>query len=327
MAERVPRALAAAGLAVALQWLAPGAARAAGAAWLPYRDANPFVAAGGLPLAPPSVAADGWRVDLVASASNTELAFDRGSEHLLYDAELHEGRIAVTRGLGEHWLARVSLAAVSLDDGFLDGFLQDWHRVFGLSNGDRGQLGSDGHVIDYHDPDASLHLDRRLRAATPLLVDLAWRAPAGAASEWMLGATLKLPTSRASVLVDDRAVDASVWLAAQSTATQSPLSWGARLGALRRGDGDLLPARRKRLVPFADVALGWQLTPAWDASAQLQWHAALYDSRIPYLRDATTLALSSGWRMRSGWTLRAGLVEDVQALHAQDVTLFLSLVR
>jgi hypothetical protein len=306
--------------------LLPAAASAdGGAPWLLYRDADPFVAASGLPFAPPSAAPDAWRVEFVASASNTELAFDRGSEHLLYDGEFHEARLALTRAFGERWIARATIGEVSFGDGFLDGFIEDWHRTFGLDNGDRGHLAGDGHVIAYDDGGGNhIALDRRLHAATPLLVDLAWRLPAGA-HEWQLGATLKLPTTHASPLVDDRAVDASLWLAAQSTDATTRLPWGVRAGAMRRGDTELLPNRANDLVPFADATLGVVLRPGWDVAAQLQWHGALYDSAIPLLNDAATLTLSSAWHAKGGWTLRAGLVEDAIAKHAQDVTIFLSL--
>jgi hypothetical protein len=296
-----------------------------GAPWLPYRDANPFVAASGLPFAPPSAAADTWRVDVVASASNTELAFDRGSEHLLYDGEFHEARVALTHAFGERWIVRATIGAIAFDDGFLDGFIEDWHRAFGLDNGDRGHLASSGHVIAYDDDAGDrIALDRTLHAATPLLVDVAWRLPAGT-HEWQLGATVKLPTTHASPLVDDRAVDASLWLAAQSTDATTRLPWGVRAGAMRRGDTELLPNRANDVVPFADATLGYVLRPGWDVAAQLQWHGALYDSAIPLLDDAATLALSSAWHAKAGWTLRAGLVEDAIAKHAQDVTFFLSL--
>jgi hypothetical protein len=315
-----------AGIATALLASLPAIPVDARADWLPWRDANPFVAASGLPFAPPAAADARWQVEAIVSASNTELAFDRGSEHLVYDAETHEARIAVTRAFGEHWLARATIGSVSFGDGFLDGFLVDWHRAFGLDNGDRGHLGTDGHVIDYHDGTTTLAFDRTLHATTPLLVDVAWRAPI-AAGEWMLGGTLKLPTTHASVLVDDRAVDASLWLAAQSTDASAALPWGVRVGAMRRGDTRLLPDRANELVPFVDATLGWRFAPQWDVAAQLQWHGALYDSAIPYLDDAATLALSSAWHSKHGWSLRAGLVEDAIPRHAQDVTFFVSLGR
>lgn len=322
MGERLRVAIVAAGLNVAF---APHSSAADAVPWLLYRDANPFVAASGLPFAPPSAAADAWRVDVVASASNTELAFDRGGEHLLFDGEFHEARVAVTHAFGERWIARATIGAIAFDDGFLDGFIEDWHRAFGLDNGDRGHLASSGHVLAYDDGAGDrIALDRTLHAATPLLLDVAWRLPAGT-HEWQLGATLKLPTTHASPLVDDRAVDASLWLAAQSTDATTRLPWGVRAGAMRRGDTELLPNRANDLVPFADATLGYVLRPGWDVAAQLQWHGALYDSAIPLLDDAATLALSSAWHAKAGWTLRAGLVEDAIAKHAQDVTFFLSL--
>ncbi|MBO9662546.1 DUF3187 family protein [Dokdonella sp.] len=295
------------------------------APWLLYRDANPFVAAGGLPFAPPTIAAgDRWRVDAAIAASNTEIAFAGGGERLFYDMEIHEARIAVTRSFGEHWVARATLAGTRFGGGFLDSFIEDFHRAFGFTNGDRGRLGGNGHTIDYADSRGdTLALTRARSGVAPLLLDLAWRAPADG-HEWLVGATLKLPTSHASPLLDDRAIDLSLWLAAQSTAA-TRLPWGLRAGLTRRGDTDLLPRRAEDLVAFVDATLGYSLTSQWSVAAQYQWHDAPYDSAIPMLRAAGNLSVSTAWRARAGWTLRAGLVEDLPARHAQDVTFFVGL--
>jgi len=326
MRDRLHVATVARILTVATIAYAPCSLAGDAAPWLLYRDANPFVAASGLPFAPP-VAAEGWSLEALVDASNTEVAFERGGERLTYDAEIHAARIAVTRAFGANWLLRATLAEIDVDNGFLDGFLEDYHRTFGFSNGDRGRLDTDGHTIRYDDGNAAdtIAFDRRLHAVAPLLVDLAFRGAANDHAEWMAGATLKVPTSHASPLVDDRSTDLSLWLALQSTDVQSRWPWGARVGVMQRGDTQLLANRANDQVPFVDTVLGYRLTPHWDVAAQLQWHAALYDSAIPLLDDAATLALSSAWHADAGWTLRAGLVEDAIPRHAQDVTFFLSL--
>lgn len=318
------RAAAALIAAAALATAHAAAAADGGAPWLLYRDTNPFVAASGLPFAPPSAAPNSWRVDVLVQASNTELAFDRGAERLLYDAEIHEARVAITRAFGERWLLRATLGAESIGSGFLDGFIEDFHRTFGFSNGDRGRLGADGHTIRYDDGRERVLFDRTQRAVAPLMFDLAWRMPADG-HEWLAGATLKLPTSHAGPLIDDRATDISLWLAAQSIDAATRLPWGARVGVMQRGNTRLLPGRANDQVPFADAALGYVLLPGWDVAAQLQWHGALYDSDIPFLESAASLSLSTGWRAASGWMLRAGLVEDAIPRHSQDVTFFVGL--
>jgi hypothetical protein len=76
---------------------------------------------------------------------------------------------------------------------------------------------------------------------------------------------------------------------------------------------------------MAAIGIGGSYVPGWDIAAQLQWHGALYDSDIPFLDSAATLAISSAWHARAGWTVRAGLVEDAIPRHAQDVTFFIGL--
>lgn len=297
------------------------------APWQLHRDANPFVASGGLPFAPPTIAADDrWHVDATIAASNTESEFEHRGERLLYDMEIHEARVVVARSFGEHWIARATLAGTRFDGGFLDSFIEDFHRTFGFTNGDRGRLGGNGHTIEYADQRGDrVALTRPRSGVAPLLVDLAWRAPADG-HEWLYGATLKLPASHASPLLDDHAVDLSLWLAAQSTAA-TRLPWGVRAGLTRRGDTELLPRRANDTLAFVDATLGWYLAPRWDVAVQYQWHSAPYDSAIPMLRAAGSLSLSTAWHARAGWTLRIGLVEDVPAQHAQDVTFLVAVSR
>lgn len=299
----------------------------AAAPWQFGRDANPFVAASGLPFAPPAFPADdNWHVDGVLAASNTVIMFDRADEHLDYDMEVHEARIGIARSLGDHWIARATTALVRMEGGFLDGFIEDFHHAFGLPNGDRSRLPHDGHTIRYVDAQGErIALTRSRSGMAPLMLDLAWRAPADG-HEWLLGGTLKLPTSHASVLIDDRSTDLALWSALQST-NASRLRWGLRGGVLLRNDPRLIADRAHGAVPFADGVMGWQFTPRWDLAAQYQWHGAPYESAIPMLKAAGTLTLSSGWRLRSGWSLRAGLVEDLPARHAQDVSFFIGLAR
>lgn len=329
---RVPRRASewrvlAAGLMLLSTATATAATDHAPAPWQFGRDSNPFVAAGGLPFAPPTTRADGgWHLDAVLAASNTEIGISRGDEQLRYDMEIHELRLAVSHSFGERWVARASTALVRFDQGFLDGFVEDFHRVFGFDNGDRGRLPGNGHTIRYSDSEGhAVELARARSGLAPLLLDLAWRAP-GEGSEWLLGGTLKIPTSHVSPLIDDRATDLSLWTALQSTGA-TRWRWGARAGVWFRGEGDLLDGRRKDQVPFVDGVLGFQITPQWDVAAQYQWHGAPYDSAISLLRSAGTLTLSSAWHADSGWSLRAGLVEDLPARHAQDVTFFVGLSR
>ncbi len=297
------------------------------APWFPYRDANPFIAAGGLPLAPPVIApGDGWQVDTLLTASNTEILFDRAREHLVYDTEMHELRIVVTRSFGERWLARASLGATRFTPGFLDGFVADFHRTFGFDNGNRGELGRGGNRISYIDEEGdTIQLGDARGGVAPLLLDVAWRSP-GPQHEWLLGGTLKFPLAHDSPLLDDRAVDVSLWAALQSTAP-TRWRWGARFGVWHRGDGQLLPQRAESPVPFADGVIGWRPTPHWELAAQYQVHGPAYSSNIPLLQSAGTLTLSSAWQTRAGWTVQAGLIEDVPARRAQDITFFVGLRR
>jgi len=123
-------------------------AQSADPGWLQTRDQNPFVLATGMPLAPAMPDAGTWQVDTTFSIANTEMGLERNQASVLIDAETRETRLSVTYAFRENWSLRGSLAHFHVGAGALDGPVEDFHRLFGLSNGDRGQLGTLAPVVE-----------------------------------------------------------------------------------------------------------------------------------------------------------------------------------
>ena len=301
-------------------------AQSADPGWLQTRDQNPFVLATGMPLAPAMPDAGTWQVDTTFSIANTEMGLERNQAAVLIDAETRETRLSVTYAFRENWSLRGSLAHFHVGAGALDGPVEDFHRLFGLSNGDRGQLGTLAPVVEVRlDDEPRYVLGGAGSGAGPLLIDLArrWQFEAGKSAGLMLG--VKLPVGDADRLADSEATDVSL-----SAFGAMPLGknthLAARLGVLRQGDNALLDDLARRTIPFASVLLRYRLGERWSAMLQTDAHGPLY-SRLPDFLGRTGNLISFGLARRFGEQaeLQVTLGEDLPALHTTDIVFNLNL--
>jgi hypothetical protein len=294
--------------------------------WLSTRDQNPFVLATGLPLAPAVPDAGTWQVDTTLSIANTEMELRRDQTSILFDAETRETRFGVAYGFGGGWSLRGSLAHFHVGAGFLDGPVEEFHRLFGLSNGDRGLLGSQAPVVE-------VRVDDELRYALaspgsdngPLLIDLAhqWRFDGERSMGLMLGA--KFPVGHADRLADSESTDLSLTAFGAMPVGRNGLL-AARIGVLRQGDNELLDDLARRSVPFASFLIRYRLGERWSAVLQSDAHGPLY-RRLPDFLGRTGNLISVGLARRIGQhaEFQATLGEDLPALHSTDIEFNLNL--
>ena len=118
----------------------------------PTRDQNPLLVTFGLPmpLASRIHAATPWSSRLDANWASTELlqSSDDG-DVLLVDAETFEARWTLQRALSDRVALRLEVPWRHIGAGRLDGFIDDWHDLFGLPEGARPDLPADEMHIYY----------------------------------------------------------------------------------------------------------------------------------------------------------------------------------
>jgi len=293
-------------------------APAANAASLAIRDQNPLTRAAYLPVAADTLPADSlWQLDAQLQWSNTVNLGATAQERLVVDAESVEVTLSAQRAVGD-WQLRASLPVVRRSAGVLDGFIDGWHRAFGLPQGARPTVPRNAYALTYQRlgsapvsvaagtalGDMQLEAGRMLRTS-----------PTSALSAWV---GLELPTGDRTRLTGNGAVDAAGWLAwQQSLAPRWTLD--ARAGWSHSGGGGLLPLARN--AGFGTATLGWQATGALQALMQLDAHSALVrDTSLPFLSEAVLLTLGGRYRLPSGAVFEAGVVEDIQVNHSPDVS-------
>ena len=72
-----------------------------------------------------------------------------GAERVLIDGETHRQGLALRHGFGEGWEYLFEVSALSHRAGRLDGFIETWHDVFHLPQGDRDRAPRDRLALFY----------------------------------------------------------------------------------------------------------------------------------------------------------------------------------
>jgi hypothetical protein len=69
--------------------------------------------------------------------SNTYLNKSSSEWQVLIDLEMTVLDLEIAYGIGSHWAVRLDIPVVWMDDGVLDGFLENYHNALGVGNYDR----------------------------------------------------------------------------------------------------------------------------------------------------------------------------------------------
>ena len=142
-------------LAVSVLW--PGAATAGELAWgavaTPLRivNLNPFQLLYGVPGSLGARVMTPGSSEVIASmdlASHLVEA-SSGAERVLIDGETHRQGLALRHGFGEGWEYLFEVSVLSHRAGRLDGFIETWHDVFHLPQGDRDRTPRDRLALFY----------------------------------------------------------------------------------------------------------------------------------------------------------------------------------
>ena len=302
-------------------------------AWLQTRDQNPFVLGSGLPLLPqPLQQAGAWSIDAQIDESNTQLISSEPGRfpgdpgmHVVFGAETRESRLTVGYALSADWTARASLGDEWIGVGFLDKFIQDFHRLVGAPQGFRGgRLGEKPPIIRVTDNGEVLYLlDHSGQALAPLLFDLTRTWSVSDQTHYGLSLGVKLPTGDTARLSDtgDTGVSISAfgdWI------VHDNFQIGARVGYLHSNGNDVLPTLARSSVPYGDVYVRAPLIGNWSLQMQYDAHGELYADAPNFLRYAGTYSFGLVRPIGTRSELTFGLTEDLPIDHTQDISFFVA---
>jgi hypothetical protein len=293
---------------------------------------SPLVQIYGLPAIGPArvLEKDKVNVSVQVHAANNSTEASNTVEQLVLDGETHRLTLAVRQGLANGYEWGVELPYLSHSGGFMDNFIEDWHRTFGLSQGNR--LSTPPNQINYRYVRNGVELvrvsrstegigDIRLAAAVQLSHNPGERIVA-------LRGNLKLPTGKSADLLGSGSTDLALWLSV-APGTKTVDSWRGYGGGgiLLLTDGDVLPSQQRNYVAFGNVGLSYRMIPSVTLSVQMDAHSSFYTNSDFRQLNATAVQglLGVSWEFTSGKYAGFSISEDLTVGASPDFVFNLSL--
>ena len=294
------------------------------------RNQNPLLALYGLPSPLPArlPPAGGGRVAGVINWGNTEKEDFSADGNYTLDAETFELRLHFDHALSERFALHAELPWRKVSEGSLDGFIDDWHGVFGLPGGSRRRLPEDQLLIEFvQDGTTLLRIDESTSGIGDIPLAVGYQLYAtdnSALSTWL---TVKAPTGSADDLTGSGAVDVAATMAGQTQLNEHWQLFG-QASVAWLGEGDLLPELQESFAWTLMGGLTWNAWRALDLSAQVEANSRLYDGLDSELDgDAIVLTLGGSWRTEGGWRYDVGVSEDLQAGASPDIVFIFAVAR
>lgn len=306
----------------------------------PFRSSNrsPVIQIYGLPaetsskLLPTGKLQLGLTQDIASIHSQNSNA----NEEILLDGELYRWNMSARYSLTDNIELGLEIPFLMQDGGFLDSFIVDWHRTFGLSQGGRNtapknrllyQYKKNGQTkLDVHD-DAGGIGDISLLAAYKLYD----QQTDGDHDTLAIRTQLKLPSGDSKKLLGSGSTDLALFL---TGATNRSTNYGilglyGSVGGLFTTDGDVLKDQRNNWVGFGNIGLGWSPTDWIGFKVQCDMHSKFYKkSSLDELgKFATSMTFGGTLKFPGNYLLDIGVAEDIAVDTAPDVTFHLGLTK
>ena len=241
-----------------------------------------------------------------------------GAERLQIFGETYRLGLSVRQGFAERWEYFVDVSTVTHHAGHFDGFIDNWHNVFGLPRDIRGQAPR-GLLLFYADG-TSTHIDIRQNTTSfgDTSIGIGYAVPASplANDGLALRASLKLPTGDDGSLAGSGGFAASVW-----AETSGVLPWAdaerrwlyaATLGVLATQTPKVLPELGSRMVAFARFGITWRPFDRLTLTTQLDVHTSPYSGTevVPLADMAVIVGMGGALKISERAALEVAVMED-----------------
>jgi hypothetical protein len=247
---------------------------------------------------------------------------DCSVECIVLDGETQRLRFDYRAGLGRGWDFSVHTTALQRSNGYLDGWIQDWHGWFGLPNGGREQTADNQFQYRYERAGVVL-LDESTgdRGFGDAAFGLGLALGDGAA----LRTQLRLPTGDGAAL-SGGAVGGAAWIELGAPADGGWDSFMAA-GYARSERGDVLPTMQNEEVWFGGLGLLAPVTQRVRLLLQVNAHTELYDGSdlTPLARPGARLTIGLQIQTGSDGVLEIGFQEDPSVNASPDFAFYFSL--
>lgn len=306
----------------------------------PFRTVNqsPLVRIFGLPAESGATVTPSGRINssLVQDVASNYTVSKLPREQIMLDGESYRWTAGVRYGIGDRFEIGVEIPYVLDGGGFLDGFIVDWHRAFGLPQGGRNTAPRNRLLYSYSkDGVQKIRMDRAGSAIGDIslggALQLYDRQGSDGHDSLALRSALKLPSGDSGALRGSGSTDFSLALCGSMN---NFTEWGSlgvygSVGGMALTRGDVLPDQQNSLAAFGTAGIGWGPAQWISFKFQFNAHSAMFHgSALDELSKNSLMLITGGaLQLPGGCLLDLGVSEDVAVATAPDVTFHLGLSR
>ena len=267
--------------------------------------------------------------------SNNHTVHDNAREEITLDGETAVATITARHGLFPRFEVSVKIPYVSHSGGFLDGFIDGYHRTFGFREGGRNLAPRNRLLYRYRrDGSDRVLLDTSGSGIGDLALTAAWQlyqssSARGEKEGLVLNMSLKPPTGDSDELRGSGSTDIALWLTGGAESNFEFGKWTSygALGMLFLTEGKVLPEQQKNWAAFGSLGLAWRPLNWLAFKIQADAHTPLYSqSDLKELSAGSVQLITGGTLYLSEKTsLDIGVGEDLVVNTAPDVSFHLTL--
>ena len=251
-------------------------------------------------------------------------ADSNANESIVLDGETTKVLLAYRKGLSDNFELTVDVPLLVVGGGFMDHFIQEWHKAFGLPNGGRDNAPNNRRLYQYtHNGVTVLNESGNARGVGDVQIGTGWQLNNALA----LRSMVKLPTGDKDKLTGGN-LGAAAWADwalpfAQGSAFDGFASGGVSLN--RRSD--VLSDQQEIAVAFGGAGLGYHLTQNLEVLGQFYAHTRLYkDSELDGLkRPGLQLTLGGSYRLAPDYKVNLYFQEDPITASSPDFSIHIGL--
>lgn len=271
-----------------------------------------------------------YRIGLTYNISNTYTAQSNSNEHITADVETSRSSLAAYYALTDNWQFGVEVPYVKHDGGFLDDFINGWHDVFNLPQGNRDKINDDQIKISYlNNNGTSFDISDTKSGIGDIRLNTLYTTPWNNRN-FIFSTELKLPTGDFDKLTGSGSTDISLGLTINdpySLAEYEITLYGGMAGVFLGDIDGEMSAIQNNFALIGRAGIGWQAAKAVQLKLQLDAQSALYKSDIKELGDPSfQLLIGGSLFFTDDVYLDIVIAEDINTRTAPDVSFQLSLV-
>jgi hypothetical protein len=299
------------------------------------RNQSPIIQIFGLPSAGSAIVLPQGRKDayMMLDYSSNYVDAHPDGEQLVFDGETTRLTLGGRYGLNRSLEVGIEIPYVYHSGGFLDGFIINYHDLFGFPQGGRDEAPRNRLLYQYRrngvdklkiDSSGGGLGDISLTAGLQLYNDGAPYPRAVA-----LRAGIKLPTGDSASLNGSGSTDFSVWLTGAND-FELPLGRGtlfAAAGFMAMTKGNVLADQQENLVGFGSIGAGWKPLSWLALKVQMDAHTPFYrESDLkPLSANAAQLLIGGTLGLSERTSLDIAVSEDIAVNTAPDVVFHFNL--